>query len=114
MYANGRIKPLIRVLRPLIGAYGGKPIEVIQRIMSDNGSDTMENINIRGHIVIGVKADNKGEMTGKITLQHPVNDKAKAVYALEHRCFTAALQLLGSSCVVTYDPDRRLIVSVRE
>ena len=71
-----------------------------------------ENIDISGLRVISIKTDNKN-LTGSIILSADEDGKTKATYSLSHRCFTDALILLNNEVIITYDPDNRIIVSVR-
>ena len=73
----------------------------------------MENEDIYNLKVVNIKSGNKRDFTGSITLCSVSDDKAKATYSLDHKCLGYSLKLLGQPCVVTYNPGRHLIVSVR-
>ena len=74
----------------------------------------MENIDINNLIVKDVKAPNKKMMTGSITFCSINDDKSKALFPLDHKCYSHSLILLGQPVTATYNPNRRVIVSVRQ
>ena len=86
---------------------------VLRALIPDKGDDLkMDNIDINHLRVIGIKTDNKN-LTGSIILSADIEGKTKATYSLSHKCFSNALTLLNNEVIVTYNPDDRIIVSVR-
>ena len=73
-----------------------------------------KNIDIKGLIIKEIMIPNKKSMEGSIILNN-MTDKTKAKYPLDHTCFSHALQLYsyGGNIIVTYNPDRRVIVAIR-